>query len=92
MEEADRQAAGNHCLGAVIGGEDGRTPILIVINAGHDPVPFIMPSADAVASWRTILHTSAPNGLPVKEDTLCIGEILSLRDRTLMVFEGSRVR
>jgi len=92
MAEADWQASDSHCLGAVIGGEDGRTPVLMVINAGPDPVPFIMPSANAVSAWRTILHTSAPDGLPAKEDSLCIGEILSLRDRTLMVFEGSRVR
>lgn len=91
MADPDWHAADRHCLGALIAGDDGRPPILMVLNAGPDPVPFIMPAAEGYASWLTLLHTSAADGLPVKEDRLDIGETLSLRDRTLMVFEGSRV-
>jgi len=91
MAESDWKAADRHCLGALIAGDDDRPPILMVLNVGPDPVPFIMPAIRGYASWRTLLHTSAADGLPAKEDRLDIGETLSLRDRTLMVFEGSRL-
>ena len=92
MEEPDWHAPGSHCVGALIGGEEGRPSLLIAINAGPDPVSFVMPPAAGIKTWRTCLHTSAPEGLPLKEDTLDVGETLSLRDRTLMVFEGSAIR
>jgi glycogen operon protein len=84
------------CLGLMLNGTagDDRTPegeaadddvLLIVMNAHHDPVPFILPPIVGSAGWRRLLDTTDPH---LSEDaaTYEIGKPFPVSGRSLILF------
>jgi glycogen operon protein len=89
----DRHA---RCLGLMLNGQAGsfRTPdgrpanddaLLIILNAYHGVVPFVLPAASGGAGWRRLLDTTAP-GLDDDPVTYEIGQPFRVPGRSLLLF------
>jgi isoamylase len=84
------------CLGLMLNGKAGhyRTPegetadddvLLIVLNAHHDVVSFILPPIAGGASWRRLLDTTAPD-LFDDPAAYAIGKAFAVPGRSLILF------
>ena len=74
------------CIGMVLF-DPGLNGTLVLINAYHEPLAFLMPSHDRVLSWRIVLET-AEGRIEPDMPPIAGGETFSLEGRSLFVFAG----
>jgi len=84
--DPERRAVGMLVDGRGGEGEAGEV-VLILLNAGPAVVPFPLPSAGPVRSWRPVLDTNAPDGVPA-DVRLSPGTVHRLDPATLKVLAG----
>ncbi|MGI9420236.1 MAG: glycogen debranching protein GlgX [Geminicoccaceae bacterium] len=60
--------------------------LLIMLNAHHDTVPFILPLVDAHSMWRLEIDTGEPDLEPHRQAAVAAGASRDLPGRTLLVW------
>jgi len=88
------------CLGMLLDGRArtiarGRTPteppLLLIVNAHHDVVPFTLPAVRGVRRWRLLVDTTQPTiGIEVPEPMLEAETIQHVAGRSLLLLEANR--
>jgi glycogen operon protein len=63
---------------------------LLLLNAHHEPVPFIMPSLTDKARWYTLFDTSRDGKLRAADDTYLGGDEYALAGRSLALLRQRR--
>ena len=94
MSEHDWHDSSRRCLGAMFGGDTGDHFIslrgypefddtfLMLMNAGDNEVPFLLPSIPAFHGWRLLFDTTQPDAIP--GDTRYLpSALLIVRPRTM---------
>ena len=101
MSQSDWQAPFTRSFGFLLGGdaiptldESGRRivgdSLLVLMNAHHAPVQFVLPTSDWGPDWETIFDTAH---VEVRRRTISAGGKVELSGRSLMVLrELSRIR
>ena len=85
------------CLGLLLGGRAGRhlradglpeagATLLIVVNAHHDAVPFVLPALPGGDAWRCLLDTGHPTGAPPTRE-FPAGRPAAVGGRTTLLFQ-----
>ena len=93
MTDEDWSAGFTKCLGVrlagdLIGDVDERgepvvgETLLLLLNAHHEPIPFMLPATRPVHHWERLLNTADP---PSETKPLCGGEQYLLKDRSVVV-------
>ena len=93
MRQSDWQAGPVHCLGMLM---DGRAKVsgirrpgtdatlLMILNAYHDLLEFVMPPCAGGAQWQLLLDTNRPTMLSGR--SYAIGSACAVTGRSLMLF------
>lgn len=92
MRPEDWNSRESKCFGVVVRGsalshlEDDGESLLIVMNAHRNGRRFVFPSAAERCSWKPVLTTETPDGLPMATNARLAGQSIDLPGRVLMVF------
>ena len=65
--------------------------LLILVNAHHEPIPFVLPAHRRGVRWEALLDTRTPDGA-IRHPTIRGGEAYDLGGRTLTLFSLHRRR
>jgi len=61
MTDVDWSLPYGRCLGLHLAAAlADETPFIVLLNAHHDPVPFVLPGPAFGAAWRVVMDTAAP--------------------------------
>jgi glycogen operon protein len=71
-------------------GEDGAgDPLLVVLNAHHEAMSYILPSAASVRAWRVVLDTTTATGARMDHELIAATR-LTVEPRSVIVLKGHR--
>jgi isoamylase len=97
MSDESWSAGYVQCLGVHLSGETGEVDefgkpvrddhVAMLLNAHHEPIPFILPSPAGYADWEKLFDTAAPNADASRHRG---GEKYNLEGRSMAVFRARR--
>ena len=88
MTDADWADVARRVLGIEADGGPDESRVLLVLNAGTDPVPFQFPAWLDGLRWTPILSTASPTGEP--DTAICEGGTFDVAARSLVLFRGDK--
>jgi glycogen operon protein len=64
--------------------------LLVLLNAHHEEIPFMMPKLDASAGWKVLIDTHHDTGFPAQDVRLQPGELYPLQGRSVALLAQLR--